>query len=212
MAQPVIEFDWMRDPKGYRLAKSGGTKMWNVVRNGKGHSPEDLEPCRPLSLTDSLFRIFANIATTPEGVLDFVQRYGPLTWAGWDSTQGDQVALVIHNAQHMSHVLKSAAGEQKNPGLLSNDRATGTPSSVDAWVVWDRSTKEFKWELRPKTLLDALWLQLGQWLTTGTQIRACKHCGNWFAAGRGTGRRAGTKFCSDEHKIAFHSLKRSKEK
>ena len=60
-------------------------------------------------------------------------------------------------------------------------------------------------------LLDALWLQLGQALTVSAKIRQCEHCGNWFEAGRGTGRRLDAKFCSDEHRIAFNSLKRSKE-
>jgi len=34
----------------------------------------------------------------------------------------------------------------------------------------------------------------------------------FFEAGRGTGRRLDAKFCSDEHRIAFNSLKRSREK
>jgi hypothetical protein len=33
---------------------------------------------------------------------------------------------------------------------------------------------------RPATLLDALWLQLGQALSGGDQIRQCKQCGDWF--------------------------------
>jgi len=205
MTRLVIEFDWVRDPKGYHLDEKG-----RVVRNGKGNTPKDQEPCRPLSSTDTLFRVFAHMATTPEGVLEFVQRYGPLTWMGWDATKGEQVALVIHHARGMSQILESRAGGWKRR-LPPDDRETGPPSSVDAWVVWDRTAKEFKWKIRPKTLLDALWLQLGQWLTLGIQIRACQHCGEWFEAGRGTGRRADAKFCSDEHKIAFHSLKRSRE-
>jgi hypothetical protein len=207
MARLVIEFDWVRDPKGYHLVD----KM-RVVRNGKGHSPEDQESIQPLSSTDTLFRIFARMATTPEGVLEFVERYGPLTWDGWDATKGDLVAIVTQHARHMSQILESRAGKWKRPGFPPDHRETGTPSSVDAWVIWDRTAKEFKWSLRPKTLLDALWLQLGQWLTLGTQIRVCQHCGAWFEAGRSSGRRADAKFCSDEHKIAFHSLKRSKEK
>ena len=79
MAQLVIEFDWTRDPKGYRLVETRQSKMLRVVRNGKGHDPKDFEPSRPLSSTDFLFKIFANTATTPEGVLDFVRRFGPLT-------------------------------------------------------------------------------------------------------------------------------------
>jgi len=41
-------------------------------------------------------------------------------------------------------------------------------------------------------------------------IKQCLHCGVRFEAGRGAGRRADAKFCSEEHKIAYHSLARSR--
>jgi hypothetical protein len=209
MPQLVIRFEWGRDPKGYRLLATGG--QLRVVRNGKGHSPKDLEPCQPLSLTDSLFRIFANTCTTPDRVLDFVQNYGPLTWDGWDAAKGDIVRLVMHHADHMRQLFGRSAGKIKRPDL-SGPFTMGVSSYLEAAVVWDSVMRTAKWELRPNTLLDALWLQLGQALTVGAQIRQCEHCGIWFEAGRGTGRRAGAKFCCPEHKIAFHSLMRSKEK
>ena len=106
MSQPVIEFDWFRDPKGYRLIEMGRRKALVVVRNSKGSDPRDPkenELTRPLSSTDFLFKIFANTATTPPGVLDFVRQFGPLTWDGWDATKGDQVDLVIYNARNMPY-------------------------------------------------------------------------------------------------------------
>jgi hypothetical protein len=183
-----------------------------VVRSGKGHDPKDFQHSQPLSKTDSLFKIFANIATTPQGVLDFVQRFGPLTEGGWDPKIGEDVNLVISNADHMRQLLRYSSGNQKGLGLpLSRHQATRS-SSIDAQVIWDSATKSPKWELRPRTLLDALWLQLGQALTAGAQIRQCEHCGDWFEAGRGTGRRLDAKFCCDEHRTAFNSLKRSRGK
>ena len=73
MAEIVIEFEWPRDPKGYLLVEIERPKGLVVRRNGKGHAPEDFEHLRPLSRTDWLFKIFVNMATTPKGVLDFVQ-------------------------------------------------------------------------------------------------------------------------------------------
>jgi hypothetical protein len=212
MARLAIEFDWMRDPKGYRLVETGRPKMLRVVRNGKGNSPKDFESCRPLSSTDWLFKIFANTATTPAGVLDFVQRFGSLTWDGWDTKIGDDVSLVISNAEHMHQLLRYSAGNQKRLYLPPNPHQASRVSSIDAQVIWDPANRTPKWELRPKTLLDALWLQFGQAVTAGARIRQCEHCGDWFEAGRGTGRRLDSKFCSDEHRIAFNSLKRSREK
>src|SRR6516162_298737 len=63
------------------------------------------------------------------------------------------------------------------------------PRRVEAKIVCDPLTRALKWELRPNSLADALWLQLGQKLTAGFQIRQCEHCGDWFEAGQGTGRR-----------------------
>jgi hypothetical protein len=209
MAQLVIEFDWRRDPKGYRLVEA--VRQIRVVRNGKGQAPKDFEHYRPLSSTDVLFKIFANTATTPEGVLDFVRRFGSLTWDGWDEKIGDDVNLVISNADHMRQLLRYPSGNENPPHLpLSPYQATPS-TSINAQVIWDPATKAPRWELRPNTLLDALWLQLGQALAAGAQIRQCEHCGDWFEAGRGTGRRLDAKFCCDEHRTSFNSLKRSRE-
>jgi hypothetical protein len=212
MARIAIELDWVRDPKGYRLAETGRPKMLRIVRNGTGNKPEDFQSWRPLASTDLLFKIFANIASTPDGVLKFVSRFGSLTYEGWDPTKGEPVNSVMRDADHMRQVLRFWDGRQKQPHLLGPPPSTGPSRALDAMVVWDPATEALKWEFRPKTLLDALWLQLGQALTVGAEIRQCEHCGDWFEVGRGTGRRLDSKFCSDEHRIAFNSLKRSREK
>ena len=210
MAQLVIEFDWARDPKGYHLVET--VRPMRVIRNGKGQAPKDFEHSRPLSTTDSLFRIFANIATSPQGVLEFVERFGPLTHDGGDPKIGDDVNLVISNANHMRQLLRYSSGLQKGPHLPLNRHQATRSSLIHAQVIWDPATKAPKWILCPATLLDALWLQLGQALTSGGRISQCQHCGSWFEAGRKTGRRLDSKFCCDEHRSAFNSLKRSREK
>ncbi len=207
MAQlQTINFDWWRDPKGYRIVRE---KPWGhrIVR--KGHPREKLELCRPLDPTDSLFRVFANIGTAPKGLLDFVNRHGPLTLTGND--QGDPVGHVAWHARVMQDLLKSVSADRQQTSLA--EKFNGAPAvTFDAMVVWDPVAKAAKWELRPRSLLDGLWLQFGQAVTRGANIRTCAHCGAWFETGAGTGRRLDSKFCSDEHRIAFNSLKRSKEK
>jgi hypothetical protein len=210
MPQIVIEFEWPVDPKGYHLVES--ERPMRVRRNGKGHAPEDFPCRRPLSQTDWLFKVFARLAIAPSGVLEFVRRYGSLTHDGSDEARGDFVDLVIHNAHLMQQLLESSSRYQKQPDLLPIPLQLSAISLLNASVCWDPITKRPKWELRPNTLLDALWLQLGQALTGSAQFRQCEHCGDWFEAGRGAGRRLDAKFCSDEHRIVFNSLKRSREK
>lgn len=43
----------------------------------------------------------------------------------------------------------------------------------------------------------------------GIKGKQCRHCNEWFEAGPGTGRRVDAEFCSDEHRIRFHSLART---
>jgi hypothetical protein len=197
----IIDFEWKRDPKGYRLVDSPAPRR--LVRIGPNRSGVQ---CRPLSGAE--YRIFARTARTPEGVLDFAQRYGPLTSAGWDRGKGDLVDLVISNALAMSELLDAACLDGRSTPVESG--AMAPVSTFFATVIWDRGTKTPRWSIRPQTLLDALWLQFGQEVTRGAQIRACQHCSAWFEAGAGTGRRVDAKFCSDEHRITFNSRRRSR--
>jgi hypothetical protein len=203
---PVIDLDWWKDPKGYRLAETGRPRLLRVVRNG---GPRDtLALSRPLDTSDTLFGIFAKTATTPEGVLKFVQSFGPLTVFGND--QGDLVNDIINRAHFMQSTLKWMSAQ---PRQLAREKPfLGPGVTFHAWLDWDLTTDSPVWRLRPSTLLDGLWLQFAQAVSRGIQIRTCAHCGGLFETGRGTGRRFDAKFCSDEHRIAFNSLKRSEEK
>jgi hypothetical protein len=208
MAQlQTINLDWWRDPKGYRLVEGKPAGMPRIVRNGR---PNDgPKHSRPLDETNDLFLIFARNATTTDGALKFVQRYGPLTASGND--QGDIVSYVTHHARMMRDLLKSFSTHRERPKVpVKFDVIPGV--TFNAAVIWDPLTDSLRWQVRPSTLLDGLWLQFGQAVTRGAHIQTCVHCGKWFETGPGTGRRLDSKFCSDEHRIAFNSLKRSKEK
>ena len=199
---PKIQLDWWKDPKGYHLAEAG----MRVVRNGRG---DKLELTRPLDSPDT-FRIFATTATTPEGLLRFVQSYGPLTILGND--QGDLVPDIIRRAQIMRDTLKFLSDQSEQRRLREIGANLHLSFFLQAWIDFNPITNSLQWQFRAASLLDGLWLQLGQAVTRGVHIRACAHCADLFEAGLGTGRRLDAKFCSDEHRIAFNSLKRSKEK
>jgi len=189
------------DPKGYHLAETEPLKLLRIVRNG---GPRDkLVYCRPLDRSRTLFRIFATSATTPEGLLKFVQRYGPITLEG--NEKGDLVGYAIRKAQLMQDTLRWHARQR------GSDKPSLDSVTLHARLDWDeKGSLSFK--LRPNSLVDGLWLQFAQEVTRGVHIRACKHCGDLFETGVGTGRRLDAKFCSDKHRIAFNSLARSKEK
>jgi hypothetical protein len=83
-------------------------------------------------------------------------------------------------------------------------------SRLDAWLVGNPNNRALRLRVSPRSLLDALWLQLGQKLSDGGVIRQCEQCGGWFEAGPGSGRRSDAKFCSDEHRVIFNSRRRSR--
>jgi hypothetical protein len=208
----ITGFQAWRDTKGYRLVNAKPPMPQRVVRKGG-----KLEPCRSLEIAD-LYLIFASkTTTTPEGVLDFVERYGALTLNGNDASEGEKVdgkGGIIPYAFWMRSLLDAHRRRQAPPwGNLPSPPGGSVSSTIKIGVraVWNPEIKALQWQLRPVTLLDGLWLQFGQALMRNAQLRVCEHCGAWFEAGAGTGRRLDAKFCSDEHRVTFNSLKRSRD-
>ena len=194
----IIQFNNWRDPMGYRLNDS---KVF-VVRNGK--RIDNFEVVQPLK-NKALYGEFANNVVNAEGVLQFVQRHGPLTDQGND--QGDFVNDVLINAERMRYILGLLSDRRQRAGL---GKRFGIPA-IPLHVVMnlDQKTRVLRWEMWPNRLLDALWLQVGQAATSGARIQTCALCREFFAAGYPRERRLDSKFCSDEHRVRYNSLKRS---
>jgi hypothetical protein len=184
------------------------TGLARVVRRGR--SNDVLEVIQPLAQADALYLVFANSVSTTEGLLGFVQSFGPLTYQGHDPDQGDLVELLLHHAQLMRDLINTPSSRRRK--TASRGAGSVAPgANVYVAIIANSTTTALSWQMRPDTLLDGLWLQFGQSITRGDAIRFCGHCGKLFEAGRGTDRRRDAKFCSDEHRIAFNSLKRSRE-
>jgi hypothetical protein len=203
MPDLTFDFTWYKDAKGYRLippkswkrrpgqsildARMSDIQPARIVRNGGA-----LQSYRPLEVP-RLFSRFINKAKSENGVLEFVERFGPLTHDGLHRN-GDVVPAVIEQAENMSQALRG--------------QIIAMPlHSLNASIVTDNGRMRLK--VRPACLLDALWLQLAQ-AKSVTNFRECLHCHGSFIAGGGADRRADAKFCSDECRIEFNSRKRSR--
>jgi hypothetical protein len=196
---PTIQFNNWRDPKGYRL----DDQKQFVVRNGKRN--DNFEVLEPLN-NKALYGAFSNDVVKAEDVLKFVQSYGPLTDQGND--QGDEVHYVLWHVERMRDLLKLMSARRRT---ASPAKAFGLPlMPLFAGISWDPKTHLPRWVMQPHTLLDGLWLQFGQAITRGARIQTCRLCGEWFEVGYPTGRRLDSKFCRDEHRVQYNSLKRSK--
>src|SRR5262249_24745568 len=141
-----------------------------------------------------------------------------------DRTHGDDVRKVLPDIEMISMVLGMLAGgklpRDKQGGPFEYTASTaignvvvrgGVPlrGQLRAWLAPDPTTGAWRMKLQPPSLLDAIWLQLGQAITSNADLRSCVHCGNWFEAGGRSGRRADAKFCSDACRINYNSVKRS---
>jgi len=177
-----VDFGLSLDTKGYDL------KDGRIVGNGG--------PKRQMRLKEfpHLYLEFAK-AQSPEQLLHFVGRFGRLT----NNDEGDNVRSLLSGTKGMSAALELMRG------MIGN---------LPKWPTGRR----FEYETPSLgkiaggiPMLDALWLQFGQALTSNAQLRQCDHCGKWFEAGVGTGRRADAKFCSSQCQIEHKSLERSRK-
>jgi hypothetical protein len=222
----LIDFEWWKDPAGYRLigkqqpanlvgeltsdelrssflARDWGSPARIVPKSGKRKS------FRPLKKPKDLFNAFKGI-TTDQDVLQFIQRFGPLTKDGLETDRGELVKTVkLHLRAFWDWIKHDRSSDRKNVAPLreqvekfSRLKTTLTVDELGGLHL----------RIVPSDLLSALWLHLAKMLSGDKKLVACQHCGTFFHAGVGTGRRLDAKFCSKEHQIQYNSLQRSRQK
>ena len=198
MAELLIDFAWQRNPRGYRLVDAEperpGEPFIHPLHPEWGLQPPTLlcgtpaKPQRVVGLSgrcriirpleglggDSLFATFANTAISPNGVLNFINRYGPLTTMALEAGH-EPVPGVIQRAKAMRDFIELAGGKGRMADIVG---AEGMPlSGMNAAVVWDKDTKMPRLRFSPRNLLDALWMQLAYKLSSGVCARECLQCG-----------------------------------
>lgn len=223
----LSHFEWWRDSKGYvsgkfdeigvteyvsvqgmRLPKIGSSKRIRIVGCGGKKLTY-----RPFASFTSLCLQFAKVRT-PSDLLGFIEKFGLLSddrpvFTGKITGLGEDVARALGEAKKFRLLLTAksegpaALGQaiRKNPGpimgaarlVLRPDHAKGARIAIEL-----------------SSLLDGLWLQLGHKLAGNANFRSCLHCHEWFETGPGTGRRLDARYCSDEHRVEYHSRHRSK--
>jgi hypothetical protein len=180
-----------------------GEAPLRVRRRGGG-----LASYRPLDFIESLFSKFGELFT-PTDVLNFIERFGPLTADGRDIEKGELVDGVLAHAGALRDLFFFATGDRARRAAIIADLQVNPFAELEVSLGLDPASDDPKLRLRPTSLLDALWLQAVQHLSSGSSMRQCVHCSAWFEVGPGTGRRLDARFCSDQHRITYNSLKRT---
>ena len=202
MPDLTFDFKWYKHAGGYRLipAKLPRGSAMNA-------RPDDIQPARivpeggplhsyrPLDEFENLFEHFIRVAKSEVGVLEFVKRFGPLTHGGLRKG-GEEVSPIIDAVNEMREVQRG--------------RIIATPlEPLNVMIITD-DEQRLRLKVGPRCLLDALWLQLAQASGSAT-FRECRNCREPFVAGPKGNRRGDAKFCSDECRIEFNSLQRSRK-
>jgi hypothetical protein len=239
MLEFQILFDFQRYAEGYALepdpSGAKGSAPGNIIIP-KGVAPLSYLPFEKF---DSLYSVFAKVRTEDE-LLAFVTKFGLLMGRGGDPVVDvlreaqffrDVLAAKEKSQKKVAECFESQlrvrlANEYKkvnvilppNAELWQWQRLVG--NCVDLENLMDHSVarvelvpdqkRGVQLRITAETLIAALWWQLARKVSGDAKIRECRHCGDWFEAGIGTDRRADSDFCSQEHKIRFFSLKRSR--
>ena len=226
----LSDFEWYRDSKGYaaresdeigfagwesvgpmKLPKMGSLRRLRIVgRGGKKLT------YRPFESFPSLCIQFAKLKT-PNELLGFIEKFGLLRTDYWigerdqnaSPRKGEDVSAALAAAKTFRVLL---AAKTKGPAALREAvRNNHGPILGAARVVLRPDhTNGARIAIEAHSLLDGMWLQLGQKLAANATFRSCVHCHEWFEAGPGTGRRLDAKYCSDDHRIEYYSRNRTK--
>ena len=161
---------------------------------------------RPLEIFPSLFREFAEIDYSPEGVKRFVDRFGPIhNRDGVEEVMNCYAsAATMHKAVEWWEEARESGNWTRIASYFNEERRGRISVSLDPVV----STGPPALHIEPDSLLAGMWLQFAQAVTENSYLRRCAWCPTWFAYGSGTGRRKTAQYCSDRCRKAAHRHKK----
>jgi hypothetical protein len=227
-----IDFSWHKDASGYRLVKKGSVPDDRPTTDAIMPNGGERILIRPMETAD-IYRVFSQVDSA-ERLLEFVEKFGLLGhyegkhYKGtrlyrdpidgsesvkWHDYEGMPVRIYLNQAALFRDALrlKAEGSEQLAAFLKLTSGPTtilGPTSKLGFLTLIPDRVLGARFQIVPVDLMQALWFQLGQVLTSNIKLSTCLQCGHLFEAGLRTGRRADAKFCSDEHRTLYHSLNR----
>ena len=207
-----LGFEWPVDDGGCEIAPaeepppySGGS--W-LLHEGK---PERIvwkggrvRWARPLEFNPMLYLHFALLDGRPETCAEFASRFGLLGLRlGLGQARDRKELLAELGDKSISEwrtaikgMLHAVGLWETNPQYLIYGRHQFHVTRLDAVLVPAPPDGKLALRIRPRSLLGAMYLQFGQAVSSGLDIKTCEQCGKLFESG-GTQRRRDARFCSD---------------
>jgi hypothetical protein len=203
-----INLRWLRagayeaaNVKGVRVIRPvGDRRYWGEPFKTQGKDP--------------LYVRFANLDRSEESCVKFASAYGLLRSQSRDEAEPlEDWNNEIRTMKALVSLLRLQVNEDAPGGIRllgSSRKAPFTLTSIDVILEPGSSGERPKLFLKPATLRDAMYLQLGESLTTEGSLQSCRQCGKWFERGTTEARRSIAIFCSEKCKNHFHYVKRTK--
>ncbi len=199
----LLDFEWERARHGFEIAWPRPGDQGSRPAGGPQLRPRDdlRDHYRPLEERSALFMEFAEVPKTPEGVLEFADRYGLI-----ESHFGPDCAFWYPHIDAVAHVV---ASWRHGAGKSFVEAWNALPLGICATRLVDRGRgAPPALAMVPASLLSAIYLQLGQTVANANDVTQCRWCATWFVHGTGTGRRRTALYCSDRcRKAAFRQEK-----
>jgi len=178
-----VDFEWAVASKGYTIVENDAADCQLVIPlNGPSHVTH------PLQQYPGLFKQFAKLEPTADGVVRFANRFGLLQ----SGRNQNGLANWFTRSKDFAELANGASANWAEGSLSSLTRINET---VRTGVLTEITKGGLV--LRPCSLLAAMALQLGFWLqSSDDRIGQCAECGTTWLIGPDTGHRVSRKYCS----------------
>ncbi len=192
--------------------------VWSVCRDGYRYEERNVEEgiipvvvknsarfrnYRPLVEFPGLFRRLAHVPTEPGPIVEFANEFG-LLWQ--ESGDFDDYQFFVRSIFEMSYVVDAIdRGRHQDAQHIFNTPHFRPTFSIRLYAL---SGPRSQMKIQPLSLMAALWKQVAEEISTGTNFKKCKFCPMWFSYGPGTGRKNTKVFCSDRCRVAWNRQKK----
>lgn len=204
--------EWQRPMDGAQIAMeevpSGGGRRAPVVRARSDRfaaytlKADNLENPVAISLIN---------ATTENGILDFVSRYGITHWLGFSSLEHpDGLPLVLVESLR-TDILECLAATQDAERVARANIILAADAGMYPRLETDSQGKP-ELIMKASSLATFIALEVATAVRVGAQLARCAHCSKAFLTGPLTGRRSTATYCSDRCRVyAMRARKHAKD-
>ena len=182
-----VEFDWLVAANGYVLKPKQGTNLKLVPASGPQRRT------RPFHKYPGLFKQFAAMRASAEGVVEFANRFGQLQ----HGDQENELAVWLQHRTDFAELTAIKPSDSATPLCGSTRTALERVNRILRSCITAEISEAGGVVVKPRDLLAAMAFQLGMWWGTDNEpFGQCVECGSTWMYGPGTGHRVNRRYCS----------------